>query len=187
MSAFSPINVAAGSQQKKALLQRLMEQFQQNAARAAGMAAAGAAGGVPVTAGAAHHQFGGLGHITHPFVSPGQGGGPPGLGRGAPLPPGLAAALGPGGLGHLIAGRSSSAPGIAIASNIGAHPYQGSVLAPSGPSAPIAPASQATSVAPTSPQANSIDLGNGLIYHVPTGQVMVSTAGGAAGSRAVAV
>lgn len=147
MSAFAPINVAAGQEQKRQLLAKLMQQYQQNASRAAGMPGASQVGG---TAALPHNRFFG------------------GTGRDASQMPNLAKTLidrlGPGGYGHPIVGHM---PGI------GANPHLGSPIAPgllspggyanaptipvaptSAPAAPSAPSAPAAPSAPSAPAAS---------------------------------
>lgn len=106
MSAFLPFDPSAGQQQKRMLLERLMQQHMQNAARYAGASGAGgqvaapAVGGTPFRS--AHH-FGGLGLVTqHPGNVPADllsALGPGAMPRGGP-PPGLTGYVNPAGLGH---------------------------------------------------------------------------------------
>jgi hypothetical protein len=118
MSVFTPINVAAGQDQKRALLSKLMDQYSANASRAAQLSGAGMAAGSPPTGATA--VGGGL--------SRGQGLLGTGLLTGLlpSLAPTLIKALGPGGVGNPIAGReSSAAPGLAIAPGLISNPRAG--------------------------------------------------------------
>lgn len=109
MSVFTPVNVAAPLDKKKALLQKLMEQYQSSASRASGLSR-----GVP--------QIAGLGTAAHggrPF-----GGGGLMTGLSPNLASALARLLGPGGFGHGIPGLdSSAAPGMLVANRLGATPH----------------------------------------------------------------
>jgi len=128
MSAFNPRSLFGASDQKKALLERLMQQYQQNAGRAAGLGASSPAGtggaGLPASY---THPFGGLGHLTGP---------------GPGLRADLLDQLGPGGWGRGIAGiESSQAPGSPVQGYGGpgpGHGHFGGPPAPPGPAHPIA-------------------------------------------------
>lgn len=182
MSAFAPINVAAGLEQKRQLLQRLMQQYQAGAARAAGLASSQSAASAPASGAAFHasRPFGGVGNPVFSHIPN--------------MVPGLAGRLGPGGTARPMA---PVAPGIAHAMGL-ANPHAGSVLgfgagAPTGSMMPVAhPASPGPAAAPpsmavgampgaSSPASGVIQLGNGLVYDPSTGAVLHQ---GMAGSAA---
>lgn len=153
MSVFSPMNVNAGQDQKKALLQQLLDQYQAHAQRAAGLA--GAASG-PATAGAVSpgaRPFGGVGHVTAALPN---------------LAQSLIQRLGPGGFGRPIAGvENSGGQGAPVNLPAWSNPHAGG--APNAPVGPIGPAPSAPTPAAPAPAASgssgALPLGNGLVYH----------------------
>jgi hypothetical protein len=125
MSAFNPRALFGASDQKRALLERLMQQYQQSASRASGLSAgassatAGTGGtGMPV---AFTRPFGGTGHLTGPPSS---------------LHTDLLDRLGPGGWGRGIAGIEASA---ANGMPVQAQGASGSHGGFHGPPAPVGP------------------------------------------------
>ena len=158
----------AGGDQKKQLLDKLMAQYQENAARAAALdgTQAAAPGGVAGVASLRDARpFGGTGLLTHPVVN---------------LAQALIARLGPGGVGHPIVGRESSPGwGIAVGRPIAANPRAGgsplgygpggNTGAPAVPAVPAAPASASINTTPASQNPNIIPLGNGLYTNATTG------------------
>lgn len=136
MSVFAPMSFGAGqNDQKKSLLDKLMQQYQEAASRAAGLSQAQSlAGAVGSTPFHAQHPFGGLGLYTA---------------LAHVLPPELIARLGPGGIGIPSPGHSSSAPGQGVGgghpgNSDGGHPQLGS----GGPGVVIQPHNAATGSVP---------------------------------------
>lgn len=179
MSAFQPINVAAGQDQKRQLLAKLMDQYQQNAGRAAALS-----GAVPAVAGVASLAHGrgplGTGLVTGTLPNFGLA---------------LASLLGPGGVGHPIAGRESSiGSGLPVTMPFVANPH--AYGSPARTVAPPAVAPVASAVAPTAPTpvaptapptttgdpsastagVSPVSLGNNLYYNASTGQVVTGAA-----------
>lgn len=111
MSAFNPTALYGAPDQKRALLDRLMQQYQQAASRAAGLqggAATPQVGGVSV---ARSHPFGGVGFLASPVAN---------------MSPQLRAQLGPGSIG--TPGNAPAAP-----PGLGSNPHAGSPLSAGGP------------------------------------------------------
>ena len=156
----------AGPDQKQQLLEKLMQQYQENASRAAGLAASSQSASPGAVAGVASlrdaHPFGGAGLLTHPVVN---------------LAQALIARLGPGGVGHPIVGRESSPGwGLAVGRPIAPNPHAGgSPLGfgnghgQGGPAIPVVPANPSINPAPASNNPNIIPLGNGLYTNATTG------------------
>lgn len=129
MSAFSPMALGGNQNQKQQLLRHLMDQFQQAASRAAGLAGQGAS----TTPGAGYHPphpFGGSGLVVNPVRQ---------------LPSGLRNALGPGAIGTPAGAESSTRVGNPVSPLLYANPHAG------GPTIPTAPAVQPSSTPPPSP------------------------------------
>lgn len=122
MSVFNPVSLTGQPDQKKALLERLMQQYQEHASRAAGLQQAGSSFGGPVGATPFHsvHPFGGVGLVTALAHA---------------LPPGLAAALGPGAIG--VPDPRHSGGGIVGNPNPVPNGGHGGIRAPGGTSNPI--------------------------------------------------
>lgn len=175
------MNVNAGQDQKRALIQQLLDQYQAHAARAAGLA--GVASGPATAAGLpSGRPFGGVGHVTAALPN---------------LAQSLIQRLGPGGIGHPIAGiENSPGRGMPVGIPMAANPHAGG--APNAPTLPVQAAAPAAPIAPTAvpaaptaladvsvmPQMQNlsapVNLGNGLMFHPSTGIVNV------AGSKLVA-
>lgn len=168
MSAFQTINVSAGQDQKRQLLAKLMDQYQQNAGRAAALS--GATGAVSA---------------TNSVASLGRGQGHFGTGLITGLLPNLGAALmarlGPGGIGHPIAGREGAVgSGLPVTMPFVANPhFGGNPAATAGPAVPIAPGPpanpgppQQAAPAAASQSAAGVPLGNNLFFNTTTGQVV---------------
>lgn len=191
MSVFTPVNVEAPFDRKRQLLQHLMEQMQQNVGRGVNLSSGSSARGALGTGARPVHPMGGTGLLTHLLPT---------------LSPGLQKLLGPGGVGHAIPGReASTAPGMAVVSQLGASPHGGLPISmPTGAGAPPIPARPAAPApaAPTAPgnpaaaptSQSPIPLGNG-VYYDPVNQVLINrnagpsapTSGGSAGSRYQAI
>ncbi|MDE2098586.1 MAG: hypothetical protein KGL39_15130 [Patescibacteria group bacterium] len=183
------MNLAAGQDQKQQLLQRLMEQYQANAARAAGLSGSQSMSSVASLAGAAFpnsRPFGGTGWITETVPN---------------LAATLMQRLGPGGIGHPIVGReSSSGVGVPVQSPMPINPHFGSPLSsvappapavPAVPSAPMpsgspaAPASPSSAATPANVPTGAVPLGNNLYYHPNVGVVSGFGGPGLGGTKAV--
>ena len=131
MSVFNPISLTGQPDQKKALLDRLMQQYQEHASRAAGLQQSGSSFGGSVGATPFHsvHPFGGMGLVTALAHA---------------LPPGLAAALGPGAIGV----PDPHHTGNGIIGNPNPTPYgHGNPAASGGPPNPIAAGAPAAAAA----------------------------------------
>lgn len=123
MSVFNPTSLTGQPDQKKMLLERLMQQYQEMAGRAAGLQQAqssvgGVVGGTPFHA---VHPFGGVGLVTA-------------LAHG--LPADLIAKLGPGAIGTPSPGHTGSGV-VGNGPPIGNPHAGGNPGSPSGPSNPI--------------------------------------------------
>lgn len=160
MSVFAPRSMVGGGpdQQKKALLQRLMEQYQQSASRASGLG--GGQAGAPTVAG-----VGALGHLMRHFG---------GLGTVTGVNPllrsDILSGLGPGGFGHGIPGTESSmAPGRPVNIPVVANPHAGGPTAPGtpipvpagnivpNPSAPTMPSAPAAAISAVMPSGSPLN------------------------------
>lgn len=154
MSAFSPLALSGASDQKRALIERLMEQYQQAAGRAAGLASGASAGGAGQAATSVGmnfrhlRPFGGGSHLTGLL---------PNLGSI------LQQRLGPGGIGHAIAGiEGSVAHGAPVGIPAFGAGYGHGLAAPGGPPHPIAPSfstGAAPGINPSSGSAPGFSLG----------------------------
>jgi len=143
------MNVNAGQDQKKALIQQLLDQYQAHAARAAGLA--GAASGPAIAASLpSTRPFGGIGHVTAALPS---------------LAQSLIERLGPGGFGRPIAGvENSPGRGAPVSIPAAANPRAGAAV--NAPVAPPAPPAVSPVVQPSAQGSSAaIPIGGGLVYH----------------------
>ena len=139
MSVFNPVSLTGQPDQKKALLDRLMQQYQEHASRAAGLMQGQSSLGGSVGSTPFHsvHPFGGMGLVTALAHA---------------LPPGLAARLGPGAIG--VPDPRHTGNGIIGTPNPNPHPHGGGNIASAGgPSNPIAAVAAAAGGGAPSPAA----------------------------------
>lgn len=134
MSVFNPMSFDGQPDQKRALLERLMQQYQEAASRSAGLAQS-VGGATPFRMA---HQFGGMGlHVGRPPV----------------LPSSLIAQLGPGAINANGGHAHGFQPG-PEQPHAGGNPAAPGGPAHSIPSAPSAPAQAVTAAAPASAPSN---------------------------------
>lgn len=177
MSAFLPINPAAGQMQKRMLLERLMQQHMRNAQRYAGQAGDGTASPVAASGSTpfrSSHPFGGRGLVVqapHPYTADfAAHGGPGEMARSGYAPAGsLNSYTNPSGLGR---SAPLAAPG---AGSVMPTPTGGGPVPAGGPSSAL---TAAIAALPSGPAASNPIPINTLM---PTTQgVMVDPGGGAA-------
>ncbi len=181
MSVFAPIDVRAPLARKQQLLQTLMQQYQSAAQRVAGLARGGGLSGMGASALARPASVGGGGIPGGLFTS-----------AGPTLSSVLQSMLGPGGVGHPIAGRDAMPNGmplpVARPVGFGASPATASIGVPMPVQLPAlggsvsapqsAPLAQPGANGPAVSANVGIPLAAGAVYDPVSGAIVLPRAGG---------